>query len=314
MFLKQRLKVKNFIKDNKKKIIVVIIIWVIILIINFLLGLRKENIVLNTTYTPSTSVLNSSSTVPEKDHTTITDIIDKYINYCNNSEYENAYNMLSANCKEEAFSNDINKFTTYIKSIFTEKKRYSVQNYSNYDNTYVYNVKIFNDILASGLTEEEFAYYEEKFAMVKEDDGIKLNVGDFIDRVDLKRVVEDDYSKIRIVSKAIFYDHEEYVLKITNKTDYTMVISSVYEGDEVLLSLGNINRTMTNSSLEIALAPGETNEYKVSFSKYADEGEEAQAIVLNKIRLLESYSGKEEDAEKEKENAIKLYSLTIPLV
>lgn len=314
MFLKQRLKVKNFIKDNKKKIIIVIIVWLIIFIINFLLGLRKEKIELNTTYVPSTSVLNSSSTVPEEDHLTVTDIIDEYINYCNNSEYEKAYNMLSANCKSEAFNNDINKFMTYIKSIFTEKKRYSVQNYSNYDNTYIYNVKIFNDILASGLTEEEFAYYEEKFAMVKEENGIKLNVGDFIDKVDLKRVVEDDYSKIRIVSKAIFYNHEEYIIKITNKTDYIMVISSVYEGDEVLLSLGNINRTMTNSNLEIALGPGETKEYKVSFSKYVDEGEQAQALILNKIRLLEFYSGSEKNAEIEKENAIKLYSLTIPLV
>ena len=235
MFLKLRLKIRNFIKDNKKKLIIIFLVWLLIFMINFLLSIQKEEIVLNTTYTPSESVLDATSVVPEEDHLAITDMIDTYINYCNNGEYENAYKMLSANCKEEAFNSDINKFTEYIKSIFTEKKRYSVQNYSNYENTYVYNVKIFNDILASGLTEEEYAYYEEKFAMVKEGDEIKLNVGDFIDKVELKRVVEDDYSKIRILSKAIFYDHEEYLVKITNKTDYTMVISSVYEGNEVLL-------------------------------------------------------------------------------
>ena len=314
MFLKLRLKIRNFFKDNKKIIIIILIVWLIIFGINFLLSLRKEEIVLNTTYTPNISTLDASSSVPEEEHSLIIDMVDEYINYCNNKEYEKAYNMLSENCKNEAFNGDINKFTEYIQSIFTQKKRYSIQNYSNYNNTYLYHVKIFNDYLATGLTGEEYSYFDEKFAMVKEGDEIKLNVGDFIDKVDLKRVVEDDYSKIRILSKAVFYDHEEYLVKITNKTDYTMVISSVYEGDEVILDVGNDKRPMTNSSLEIALAPGETREYQINFSKYNDEQQYAQALIFNKIRILKSYSGDEEDAEQEKKDAIKLYSLTIPLV
>lgn len=313
MFLKLRLKIRNFIKDNKKKLIIIFLIWLLIFAINFILGLRKDELVLNTTYTPEELIL-SSSTVPEEDHNTIADIIDKYINYCNNEEYENAYNMLSENCKNKAFGGKLENYENYIKSIFTQKKRYSIQGYSKYDNSYVYQVKIFNDFLATGLTGEEYATFEEKFVMVKDGDEIKLNVGDFIDVVDLKRVVEDDYSKIRIISKAVFYDHEEYLVKITNKTDYTMVISSIYEGNEVILDVGNDKRPMTNSSLEIALAPGETREYTLRFSKYIEKEQDAQALIFNKIRILQSYSGNEEDAEKEKENAIKLYSLTIPLV
>ncbi len=312
MFTKQRLKIRNFIKDHKKIIIIVIVIWLIIIIINFLLGLRKEPIVLNTSYTPHESVLDSD-VVPEKDSVKISDMIDKYIGYCNNGEYEKAFNMISTNCKEKAFNNDVEKYKEYVTKIFTQFKRYSIQDYKNYDNTYIYTVRIFNDFIKTGLTGEKFATFEEKFAMVKEGNEIKLNVGDFIDKVELKRVVEDDYSKIRIMSKAVFYDYEEYEVKITNKTDYIMVLSSVYEGEEVLLDLGNIRREMTNDSLEIALAPGETRTYKISFSKYVDEKENPQAFVFNKIRILKAYSGVEENAEKEKKNAVKLYSLTIPL-
>ncbi len=313
MFIKFRLKIRNFIRDNRKKIIIIILVWLLIFIINCLLGLRKEKVVLETSYKPSTSVMNSSSSVPKKDHTRISDILDKYFNYCNNGDYENAFKMVSDLCKEKAFNNDINKFKNYIKSIYTEKKRYSIQNYSNYDNKYIYTMKIFNDIITTGLTGEEYSYYEEKIVMIKDGDNIKLNVGDFIDKVDLKRIVEDDYSKIRILSKAIFYDHEEYYVKITNKTDYIMVLSSIYESDEVLLDLGNVRREMSNSNLEILLSPGETKEFTIKFQKYADEEEDAQALILNKIRILKSYSGNEEDSKKEKSNAIKLYSLTIPL-
>ena len=92
-----------------------------------------------------------------------------------------------------------------------------------------------------------------------------------------------------------------------------MVLSSIYESDEVLLDLGNVRREMSNSNLEILLSPGETKEFTIKFQKYADEEEDAQALILNKIRILKSYSGNEEDSKKEKSNAIKLYSLTIPL-
>lgn len=314
MFTKFRLKIRNFIRDNRKKIIIIILVWLLIFIINFLLGIRKQKVVLNTSYKPNKSVIDSADSVPEKDHKKISNILDTYFNYCNNSEYDNAFKMLSDSCKEKAFNNDINKFIEYVKSIYTEKKRYSIQNYSNYENKYIYTMKIFNDIITTGLTGEEYSYYEEKVIMTKENDEIKLNVGDFIDKIDLKRVVEDDYSKIRILSKAIFYDHEEYYIKITNKTDYIMVMSSIYESDEILLDLGNIRRQMTNPNSEIVLNPGETKEYTIKFQKYADEEEEAQAIILNKIRILKSYTGKEENSEKEKSNAIKLYSLTIPLI
>ena len=199
MFIKFRLKIRNFIRDNRKKIIIIILVWLLIFIINCLLGLRKEKVVLETSYKPSTSVMNSSSSVPKKDHTRISDILDKYFNYCNNGDYENAFKMVSDLCKEKAFNNDINKFKNYIKSIYTEKKRYSIQNYSNYDNKYIYTMKIFNDIITTGLTGEEYSYYEEKIVMIKDGDNIKLNVGDFIDKVDIKRIVEDDYYKIRIL-------------------------------------------------------------------------------------------------------------------
>lgn len=314
MFLKLRLKIRNFIKDHKRTLLIILLAWLVILAVNFLLGLRNHTTIPQTSFTPNVAVLDSSSVVNTKKHTRISDIIDTYINYCNNGEFENAYNLLSTNCREKAFNNDLNKFVEYVKPIFNQKKRYSIQNYSNYSKTYIYDVKIFNDFLASGLTDEEYAYYEEKFAMVEDGKEIKLNVGNFMDKQDVKRVVEDDYSKIRIKSKAVFYSYEEFSIEIKNKTDYKMVISSVYEGNEVLLSLGNITREMTNTSLEIALDPGETREYVVRFSKYADEKEEDQAIILNKIRILKSYSGKKEDAEKEKANAVKMYSLTIPLV
>ena len=113
MFLKLRLKIRNFFKDHKRTIIIIFLVWLLIFAINFILSLRKEEKTLSSTFEPAVSIVDSK-TVPEKDHSLITDVVDKYMNYCNNGEYENAYNMLSENCKNKAFKGDI-KIYFYTK-------------------------------------------------------------------------------------------------------------------------------------------------------------------------------------------------------
>jgi hypothetical protein len=68
---------------------------------------------------------------------------------------------------------------------------------------------------------------------------------------------------------------------------------------------------MTNANLIIL--PNETVEKQITFNKYFDDGKEDESLILNAIRILPEYSGKEENATKEKKKAIKLYSLTIDL-
>ena len=84
MFLEYRLKIRNWIRNNKNKVIIVLVIWAVIIVINYLLGHRKEQEVLNTTYKPHDIVMsNDGEKVPEKLQEPIEKIIDDFINYCN---------------------------------------------------------------------------------------------------------------------------------------------------------------------------------------------------------------------------------------
>ena len=134
MFLKLRLKVRNFFKKYKNKIFIVLVIWIIILAINYLLGHQKQKVVLNTTYAPHNVVLLSDSEVPENLQNPIEDLIDDYVNKCNKKDYKAAYELLTEECKTHAFNNSLEKFTKYIDSIFAQEKRYSIQNYYNRTN------------------------------------------------------------------------------------------------------------------------------------------------------------------------------------
>ena len=76
MFVKWRLKIRKFIKQNQKIILIVLIAWAIIIAINFMLGHRQEKEVLNTTYTPHNVVLTSTTKVPEKLEQPIENLIE----------------------------------------------------------------------------------------------------------------------------------------------------------------------------------------------------------------------------------------------
>lgn len=256
---------------------------------------------------------NDGEKVPEKLQEPIEKIIDDFINYCNKKEYSSAYELLSEDCKENVFEDDEDEFKKYVDNIFNVEKIYSIQSYSHKNDFYIYNVKILNDILASGLTDEEFRFHEEKFAISGDKDNLKLTVGDYMGKEELRSVAEDDYVKIRVTEKTMFYSEEIYNVKITNKTENIMVIADGSEPGEVALQIGNESRNMNNSDLYIVLNPGETKEYKLYFNKYYDEKTVEDGMIFSKIRILRSYSGQRELRQQELDNAIKLYSLKIAI-
>ena len=61
--------------------------------------------------------------------------------YCNNKEYESAYNLLDEDFKNLYFE-DIDNFKKYINVVFKTKRIYNTEYYSNTDNIYIYNVKM----------------------------------------------------------------------------------------------------------------------------------------------------------------------------
>ena len=314
MFLKWRLKIRNFFKKYKRVIFIVLIVWLVIIAINFFLGRRSETPMLNTTYNPHEVVLTSDTEVPEKLQTPIEDTIDDYINKCNNKDYSGAFELLTTDCKIHVFGDSLDNFTTYASSVFPNKKRYSIQNYSNFGQAYIYNVKLIDDIIATGLTNQSYAYYEEKFAVKEEDGKIKLNVNDYMGFNDLKKVAEDDYLKIRVENKEEFYSFEIYSVKITNKTDKKIVLYDGIVGNELSLISGQDERNPINVKDTITLEPGETRTFEITFNKYYDESTKASEIAFNTIRIMtEQSTGTEETEEEELSKAERTYSITIPI-
>lgn len=314
MFLKIRLKVRNFIKKHKNKLIIIILAWIIIVVINYILGHQKVQVTLNTTYAPHEVLLTSETEVPENLQSPIENLIDDYVNKCNNKDYNGAFNLLTDDCKTHVFNDSLDEFTKYASSVFPEKKRYSIQNYSNSGGYYIYNLKLIDDIITTGLTNQTYAYYEEKVAIKQEGNNLKLNVNDYMGYKELKNISEDDYLKIRIESKQQYYEHETYTVKVTNKTEKTAILYDGLVGGEIYLASGTDQRLASVVSAPLILIPGETKTVRITFAKYFDESTAADHIIFDKIRIMnDDYTGYEESEEEELNKAERTYSVSIQI-
>ena len=315
MYTSLRLKIGRFFRKYKKIILIIAIVWFVMWTINYYLKNRTIEVTPSTTYKPHVSVMDSGSEVPEKYQEKIETLVDKFMEYCNSKDYENAFNLLRQDCRDEMFGT-IENFKEYVDKRFPNKKLYSIQSYSNFDDMNIYQVKIFDDYLANGVTNTTYKYGEEKFALVPNDDGeLELSVGDFIKKVDIKNIAEDKYLKIDIKNKIVKYEFEEYTVKITNRSEYTVVLLNNYSSvaEEIVLELENDNREIEDFSSEVILLAGQSREYTFKFAKYYDESNEAKSLVFDAIRILPKYSGIPENEQVELDNAISKYSLKVPV-
>ena len=309
----RRLKIIHFFRKYKKVILLIVIVWFMIITFNFYLRNIKFTQAPTTTYTPNTAVLKSSSKVPDKVSKSFDDFVNEYIEACNTGNYKEAYNSISEDCKKNFFNNDYDEFVRYVRNKFDEKKSYAIQNYSNYNDKYIYSVKIFEDFLATGLTNSNYQYQEEfMVASYNEDNEVVFSVGNYIESRELSAYNSNDYLKVDLKNVMIKYSYEVYEIDLTNRTDYTIVIQAGNaEINEICLVGDDEYRGTTNYDLEIVLQPNESRTVQLAFPKFYDSNSTSNKIVLNAVRIMEQYTGIKENVESELENAIDKFSMSI---
>lgn len=311
-YTKIQLQISKFFKKHKKVIITVAVVWLMIIILNLIIKNIPKEIKPITTYTPDEPVMDEGDKVPDNLKDPIKQAIDKYFEYCNSGDYQSAFDMLTDDCKEYLYDNDIEKFKLYLSKIFDQDKIYDIQNFSNKDNVYIYEISIMDDILTTGTNgDEKFFYYSEKMAAIKDGNSIKLTNNNYVRKETLNLTSDEQYMRITINDRQVSYDTEIYSVTVRNNSDYYIVL---YDGtantQEILLSVDEVGRSVKDMD-SVYLRPNETKTFNLKFDKFYDESSEDDGIIFNSIRVLKNYYGyTPSDMEELKKDAIKLYSLT----
>ncbi len=285
-----KIKIHNFIRKYKRWIFVILIAWGLVVVINYIIENHDFKETPSTTYEPHTPIMGGNTDVNERTEESISNIIDEFVKYCNEKEYEKAYALLSTDCKENVYPR-IETFEEYVDRLFPTKKVYTIQNYYNSDNDYVYRLRIFDDILATGLTgEEDLSYVTEIITLKVEQGDLVLSVNGYIGKDILESVYEDKYIKITVKSREKTYETETYEVLFSNKTEYRIAVIDQNPMNEILLKLNIGKRNVKGfSNSNLILAPGESRTVYFNFSRYYHETDLPKGLEFNNIKVLRTY-------------------------
>lgn len=159
-------------------------------------------------------------------------VIDEFFKYCNEQKIQEAYDLLTEECKDELYSSLQVFYETYYKEVINgEKKNISVENWVND----TYKVKISEDFLSTGKYSEENTIQD--YITIKKDDNneYKLNINGYIERK--KQDKEDNYKNInvKVLEKNVYMDYEIYTFEITNNSDNTILMDSLDDTDSMYI-------------------------------------------------------------------------------
>lgn len=173
------------------------------------------------------SAITGQTTTISKEGITV---IDNFVAYCNSGNLEQAYNLLTNECKEEMFPN-INRFQEiYYKPIFGNGKRTTkIENW--YGDIYIIDYN--DDALSTGIYSSD-NNIRDYITICKDDDkNYKLNINKYLGRTELNKTAQTGNLQIKVIRKDAYMDYEKYTFEINNNSNNQILIASIYDDENV---------------------------------------------------------------------------------
>jgi len=244
-------RLRSFYHKNKNTMWAIIIIAIIVIGVVQLLNryTREETLKKLTEGNRTNSTGNSTIGIPvsEKDPVvsggTISEseaiknknIINTFVEYCNDRDIQSAYDILTDECKEMFFPTIQDFFNNYYEKVFREYKICDIQVWVVGNIGYTYKVVLMEDILATGDIGQANTF-TDYYTIIKTEEGEqKLNINRYIGRTEINKKGQSTNVTITVVSKDVFMDYEVYDFEVKNNTEKTILLDSKRSTDTVFL-------------------------------------------------------------------------------
>lgn len=147
--------------------------------------------------------------------------LDSFINLCNTGKIQEAYNLLSDECKEEMYQT-VNKFKEYYYDSYFEGKTKNVKIENWVGNTYM--VKINEDALSTGKYGIENTLQDYITIVKDKEEKEKLNINNYIGRTTFNQTQTSYNVQIKLLQKDSYMDYEYYTIEALNNTENTIAL------------------------------------------------------------------------------------------
>ena len=294
-------KLIRFYNKNRKKIIKTILIIVFIIgiiqLLDYFAEVKNEqsisstNVIENNIKNENSEELISdkslitgqkiSSTKLERD----TEIINEFVEKCNNQDFTGAYNLLTEECKEVMFPTLQDFYDIYYISTFNNEKRlHTIENW----NGNIYQVRFSEDLLTTGKLDGNETK-QDYITIVKQDEEIRLNINSYIGRENSNEVTEQKNIEVTVTSIDKYMDYEIYNLSIKNNSKNTILLDTSDDTKSVyLLDKNNMKYYFYNSEIvesELIIESEFTNKLQIKFNNPYISTRKINSLVFSKLVL-----------------------------
>lgn len=250
-------------------------------------SMTQQNTTVNNTINsePNTSVITGEE-ITRSEATIAANAIKQFVNYCNNKQIENAYNMLTEECKTLIYPS-LESFTeNYYNRIFYINRMYNLENWYDDADLYTYYIKYTEDVLASGNLNSEDNKGDYITVVIKEE-GYKLNISSYVGR----RIIDQQEGargvNIKINWIDMYMDYAIANISAQNNTGGTICIDakdesySTYMYDENNVKYNSLLHE--NAEEQLMVRKNLTNTINIKFNKMYNTNREIMGIIFSNI-------------------------------
>lgn len=271
-------------------ILIIIAIIVLIHILNSFItkehgateNIKNENTIAQTN---STSDKDYSVITENKVNSEVSRIIDEFIYYCNNQQVENAYALLSNECKEVLYPT-IKTFTeNYYNKLFTNKKTYLYQAWISSNGKYTYKVDFIENMLATGTASDTSII--DYYTISKENDIYKLNINKFIGITNINKTTSKNNVTINIIRKRIYKDYETYEIEVKNTSNVSVMLDGMQRSETIYLEDNEGQKYYWNNyevlEEDVSIRKSQSKKINIKINKEYKPKDEITKIVFSNI-------------------------------
>ena len=272
-------KLVTYWNQNRLKITMTIIIIVFVILLIF-----ATNNLIRQTLNQNNNQSSSSGNTTSKTESVITgaeisvetadqneNIISEFVQACNSGNYEQAYDMLTEECKQNQFASLELFIQNYCNNIFTTHKTYTLELWQNTGIACTYRVLyINNNILETGKFDTN-SNIEDYITIINNGKTSKLNINGFIYMQNINSSQNIQNIEITVQNRCVYRSYEEYELTVINNSSNTIRLSDGINSNDICLvdqndvEYNSIINQISELSLEIE--PGYRKTFKIRFNK-----------------------------------------------
>lgn len=248
---------------------------------------NKTDLYLNST----TSIIGEGSVKSDDVHKRKINLINQFFDNCNSRKYEDAYDLLTEDCKELMYpSVEIFKVSYFDKIFNGEKKNIEIEKWKDD----MYRITIVDDIMSVGKYTEENNKQDYVTVEKLENDEYKLNINSFIGKEEINESRKFIYGiEIKVLSKEMYMDYEIYTFSIKNTTNGQILLDPLKEIDSMYLEDKNNVKyfayTHELSDAQLLIEPGEESKIKIKYYSKNISEKKIKNIVFSRV-IVNYYS------------------------